>query len=184
MQQDLNAPSEMAGLVAPGDSSQPRWYAAHVCSRHEKRVAQELEKRTIQYYLPLYKKTSRWKDRRVVLNLPLFPGYVFVRIPLSERLRLLTAPGVVRLVAFQGRPAPLPEEEMERLRDGLRSVCAEPYPFLTAGRRVRIVQGALAGLEGVLLRRRGRYRFVISLDLIQRSICVDVDADSLQPGGI
>ncbi len=181
MQPSLNSrSSEIADLVPLGDGSYPRWYAAYVCSKHEKRVAQELKRRTIEYYLPLYEKPSRRKDRRVLLELPLFPGYVFVRLPLNERLKLLTTPGVVRLVGFQDRPLPLPDDEIERLRHGLTSLLAEPYPFLTAGRRARIVQGALAGLEGVLLRRKGRYRFVISLDLIQRSICVDVDAGSLE----
>jgi transcription antitermination factor NusG len=180
-QQNLNyGMSETEHLVPVKSSFQPRWYAAYVCSRHEKRVAQELERRAIQSYLPLYQKTSRWKDRRVNLELPLFPGYVFVRLPLHDRLRLVTTPGLVRLVEFQGRPAPLPEDEIERLREGLSSFCAEPYPFLTTGRRVRILQGALAGQEGVLVRRKGRCRFVLSLDLIQRSISVDIEAASLE----
>src|SRR5262249_39107586 len=92
---------EIAHVVPLGGSSKPSWYAAYVCSRHEKRVAQELERRKIEYYLPLYEKPSQRKDRRLLLELPLFPGYIFVRIPLSEKLRLLTAPGVVRLVGFQ-----------------------------------------------------------------------------------
>lgn len=183
MQRILHGPSEVANLVPPMDNARTHWYAAYVCARHEKRVAEQLEKKAIECYLPLYQTSSRWKDRRVRLSLPLFPGYVFVRIPLGERLGVLTIPSVVRLVGFKGQPAPLPEEEIESLRNGLSALRAEPYPFLKAGRRVRIVQGPLEGLEGVFLRRKGRYRLVISLDLIQRSICVDVDADSLQPAG-
>jgi transcription antitermination factor NusG len=173
----------MSEIEAGRTLAQPRWYAAYTCPRHEKSVAGQLTGRGVEFYLPLYETVSRWKDRRVRLSLPLFPGYVFVRIPLCERLRVLGVPSVVRLVGFTGRPAPLPEEEIESLRNGLSTLRAEPHPFLKAGRRVRIVQGPLQGLEGVLLRRKGRYRLVISLDLIQRSICVDVDADSLQPTG-
>src|SRR5712692_2752675 len=177
---DLRSMSEIEASFA---KSQASWYAAYTCPRHEKSVAEQLTGRGVEFYLPLYETVSRWKDRRVRLSLPLFPGYVFVRIPLCERLRVLGVPSVVRLVGFNGRPAPLPEEEIESLRNGLSTLRAEPHPFLKAGRRVRIVQGPLQGLEGVLLRRKGRYRLVISLDLIQRSICVDVDADSLQPAG-
>ena len=173
----------MSEIEAGRTLAQPRWYAAYTCPRHEKSVAEQLTGRGVEFYLPLYETVSRWKDRRVRLSLPLFPGYVFVRIPLCERLHVLGVPSVVRLVGFNGRPAPLPEEEIESLRNGLSALRAEPYPFLKAGRHVRIVQGPLQGLEGVLLRRKGRYRLVISLDLIQRSICVDVDADSLRPAG-
>jgi transcription antitermination factor NusG len=179
-QADLYSTSE---IEAGRTLAQPRWYAAYTCPRHEKSVAEQLTGRGVEFYLPLYETVSRWKDRRVWLSLPLFPGYVFVRIPLRERLLVLGVPSVVRLVGFNGRPAPLPEEEIESLRNGLSALRAEPYPFLKAGRRVRIVQGPLEGLEGVLLRRKGRYRLVLSLDLIQRSICVDVDADSLRPVG-
>lgn len=173
----------MSEIEAGRTLAQPRWYAAYTCPRHEKSVAEQLTGRGVEFYLPLYETVSRWKDRRVRLSLPLFPGYVFVRIPLCERLRVLGVPSVVRLVGFNGRPAPLPEEEIQSLRNGLGALRTEPHPFLKAGRRVRIVQGPLQGLEGVLLRRKGRCRLVISLDLIQRSICVDVDADSLQPTG-
>jgi transcription antitermination factor NusG len=101
---------------------------------------------------------------------------------LGERLGVLEVPSVVRLVGFNGKPAPLPDHEMERLRSGLTaSLRAEPYSFLTAGRRVRIVRGPLEGFEGILLRRRGVFRMVLSLELIQRSICIEVDSDAVQP---
>jgi transcription antitermination factor NusG len=161
---------------------EPRWYVAQTCSRHEKRVAEQLSARRIENFLPLYEMVSRWKDRRVRVQLPLFAGYVFVRVPLQERLRALEIPSVARLVGFGGLPAPLPDDEMEAMRNGLAGqLRAEPHPYLTVGRRVRIKFGPLAGLQGILLRKKASYRFVLSLELIHRSIVVDVDAGDLLP---
>jgi len=174
---DLHSMSEIAAGLA---MSQASWYAAYTCPRHEKSVAEQLTGRGVEFYLPLYETVSRWKDRRVRLSLPLFPGYVFVRIPLRERLRVLGVPSVVCLVGFNGRPAPLPEEEIEKLRNGLcTSLRAEPHPYLNVGRRVRIIRGPLEGFEGVLLRRRSQFRVVLSRVLIPHSICVHVDADAV-----
>jgi transcription antitermination factor NusG len=124
----------------------------------------------------------RWKDRRVQLQLPLFPGYVFVHFALRDRLQVLQIPGVAKLVSFNGTPAALPQEEIEALRASLESgVRAEPHPYLTGGRRVRVKSGPLQGMQGVLVRRKNRSRFVISLDLIMRSVAVEVDALELEP---
>jgi transcription antitermination factor NusG len=157
-------------------SSEPCWYVARTCARHEKRVAEQLGLRGIEYLLPLYEKISRWKDRRVRLHLPLFAGYIFVRFPIRERLRVLQVPSVARLVCFCGMPIPVADEEIRALRNGLDSQMRfEPHPFLSAGRRVRIRSGPLAGLVGILLRKKGHYRLVLSVDLIQRSVVADVD---------
>jgi transcription antitermination factor NusG len=164
--------------------SQPRWYAAYTCANHEKRVAAELGAREVEHFLPLYSSMRWWKDRRVNLELPLFPGYVFVRLPLSERLRVAQIPSVVRLVGFGGLPTALPDREMEILRTGLgQSLRAEPHPFLTVGRRVLISAGPFAGLEGVLKRKKSSLRVVVTLELIQRSVAVDVDAGDVRPLG-
>src|SRR5215467_5686626 len=114
-------PREMANATAGFALAdvQPHWYAAYTCSRHEKRVVEHLSNRSVEHYFPQYETVSRWKDRRVLVSLPLFPGYVFVHISLCERLRVLTVPGVVRLVGFHGLPAPLPGEAIEELRKGL-----------------------------------------------------------------
>jgi len=96
------------------------WYAAYTCANHEKRVADHLAGRGVEYFLPLYETVHRWKDRRVRLQLPLFPGYVFVRLPLAQRLRVLQAPGVARLVGFGDMPAPLADADIEALRKGLQ----------------------------------------------------------------
>jgi transcription antitermination factor NusG len=165
-----------------------RWYAAYTSSRHEKRVAQQLEERRISCFLPLYHSVRRWKDRRKQLDLPLFPGYVFVQIPLKDRLRVLDLAGVAAIVSFNGKPAPVPDDEIEFLQKGLHSHAGlQPHPYLTTGRRVRIRSGAMAGLEGILVRRkdkdkdRGALRLVLSVDLLMRSVAVEVDEADVEP---
>jgi transcription antitermination factor NusG len=156
--------------------AEPQWYAAYTCANHEKRVAEQLGVREVEHFLPLYSSVRRWKDRRVMLDLPLFPGYVFVRMATRDRLQVQTVPGVARLVGFDGSPTALPDEEIEALRTSLGgAVRAEPHPYLVVGRRVRMRSGPLAGMEGVLLRRKGSFRLVISIELIQRSVAVDAD---------
>jgi transcription antitermination factor NusG len=159
-----------------------QWYAAYTCARHEKRVAAQLGQRAIECFLPLYRARHRWKDRAKDVDLPLFPGYVFVHMPLSKRLRALEVPGVVRLVAAQGRPLPLPEEDIERLRSGLNEQRhAQPHPFLKVGQRVRVRYGALQGLEGYLVRKKDRCRLVVSIDLILRSVALEIDGEEVEP---
>ncbi len=166
----------------PASYLEERWYAAYTCANHEKRVACELQLRAVEHFLPLYRPVRRWKDRRVQQELPLFPGYVLVRLALCDRLQVLQIPSVVRLVGFGGLPAVIPDGQVELLRSGLTEhLNAEPHPFLAVGRKVRIVRGPLFGLEGILLRRKGRYRFVLSLEVIQCSIVVDVDGTDVVP---
>ena len=167
-----------SGEATGSPSAQKRhWYAAYTRAQHEKSVARQLELRAVESFLPLYQKMSRWKDRRVVLHLPLFSGYVFVHMALEERVRVLQVPGVVRLVGCDGRPTPMPEEEMEALRNGLLGTLhAEPCPYLHVGSPVRLKSGPLRGVQGVLLKKKSGHRFVISFELIRRSIAVEVDA--------
>ncbi len=162
-------PVEYAGVSElPAVWAEEHWYAAYTRAQHEKHVAAELGTREVEHFLPLYSSVRRWKDRRVKLDLPLFPGYIFVRLALRERLRVLQIPSVVRLVGFNGQPTALPDTEMEIMRSGLsQSLGAEPHPFLTVGRRVRITGGPFAGLEGVLKRKKSNLRVVVSLELIQ-----------------
>lgn len=172
--------------------NEAHWYAAYICANHEKQVAAQLNTRAVEYFLPLYGSVRRWKDRRVTLSLPLFPGYVFIRLALQERMRVLEIPSVVRLVGFGGQPTALPDHEMEILRSGLEtSLRAEPHPVLSVGRRVHITGGPFAGLEGVLKRKKSSLRVVVTLELIQRSVAVDVDAADVRavagvrgPGGV
>jgi len=183
---ESNLSNRHAEIVAPPSalqlvhSGELHWYAAYTCSRHEKMVQEQLLLRTVETYLPLFEKQSRWKDRVVQLQLPLFPGYLFVRIPLAHRFRVLDVPGVVRLVAFNGRAVALPDEEIEALRRSLTERRAQPHPYLAAGKRVHIMSGPLRGLEGVVLRRKNNLRIVVSVDSIQRSIALEVEASDLK----
>jgi transcription antitermination factor NusG len=164
------------------DLGEPRWFAAYTSPRHEKHVSQQMQHRGIQNFLPLYKSIRRWKDRRKELELPIFPGYLFVRMALRERVSVLQVPGVVQLVSFQGRPAPLPDAEIDMLRGQLaQSGRLQPHPFLTVGRRVRVTNGPMTGMEGILTRKKEKLRVVLSLELIQRSVAVEVDMTDIEP---
>lgn len=163
---------------------EPRWFAAYTSANHEKRVAEQLTGRSVEHFLPLYRTVRRWKNQRVELQLPQFPGYVFVRLALRDRLQVLQVPGVASLVGFGGMPISLPDGEIQALRANFESgVRVEPHPYLTVGRRVRVKFGPLAGMQGILLRRKGSLRVVISIELIQRSVAVDVDLADLEISG-
>jgi transcription antitermination factor NusG len=165
----------------PLEFFEPRWYAAYTCAKHEKRVAEQFTQRALENFLPQYGSVRRWKDRRVKLQLPLFSGYVFVRLALRDHLRVLETPSVVRLVGFNGRPTALPDKEIEALRVCVATqLHTEPHSYLTVGRRVRIKSGPLAELEGVLVRRKNGLRVIVSLDLIARSAAVEVDAAEIE----
>lgn len=182
MNSAIQSVSEQRGqFIAMAPQSDRQWYAAYTCSRHEKSVASQLAEKEIDCFLPLYQTAHRWKDRFQEVELPLFPGYVFVRIHLKDRVRVLQSSGVVRFVSFNGAPAPLNAVEIENLRSSLSSgINAEPHPYLALGRRVRVIRGALAGMEGVIQRRKDRFRIVISVDLIMRSLAAEVNAADLE----
>jgi transcription antitermination factor NusG len=156
------------------------WYAAYTLPRHEKAVADRLVKEEIEAYLPLYWAGRHWNHRLVKVELPLFPGYVFVRMIITDRVRVLAHPGVIRLVGFNGKAAALPDGEIETLRSSLAIYRVVPYPYLTAGKQIRIRSGPFMGLEGRILRRKGKMRLVASIDLIQRSILLELDAAEAQ----
>lgn len=177
-----NLISSRQSAIPPADQLvQPHWFAAYTFGNHEKRVAEALAGKSVEHFLPLYESVRRWSDRKMRLQRPLFPGYVFVRIASQERLSVQRVQGVVRLVGFNGQLAALPDDEIEILRRALTTlVRAAPHPFLAAGARVRIVRGPLAGLSGVTVRRKGSTRVVLSIELIQRSVVVDLDAADLE----
>ena len=166
----------------PAQYLEEYWYAVQTCANHEKRVLQQLNQRTVKAYLPLYESVRQWKDRRVRLESPLFPGYVFVKLALRDRLQVLQAPGVVRLVGFGSQPAALQDHEIEALRQGLAGeIRLEPHPYLKVGQLVRVRTGPLQGLQGILVRKKKSLRFVISLDLIMRSVAAEIDMAELEP---
>ena len=155
----------------------------YTASRHEKRVAQHLGQREIEFYLPLYKAERRWADgSRVTLDLPLFPGYLFVHIRRSERSRVLGVPGALSVVGGTGgEPASLPDATIEALRTGIETQRVRPHPLLTAGQRVRIRSGALAGFEGIVVRKKNSLRVVLAVEHIMQSYSVEVARDDLEP---
>jgi len=175
--------SEAMGKIAgePDLGGEKRWFAVYTTCRHEKRVAQHLQQREIDHFLPIYRTQHRWKDgSRVMVDLPLFPGYVFVRINASRRVGVLEVPGVVSMIGAGSRPAPLPDFEVDALRAGLDPMKAEPHPLVTAGRRVRIKTGALTGVEGIVIRKKSGFRVVLTLSLLMQSIAIEVDGDDVE----
>jgi transcriptional antiterminator NusG len=164
------------------ESTIRHWFAAYTTSRHEKRVAQHLGQRAIECYLPLYRTERRWKGRpKVTLDLPLFPSYIFVHIGEQERVSTLEIPGILALVGGRrSECAFLPDFEIEALRAGLDPNRVEPHPLLSVGQRVRICRGSLAGLEGILVRRKNNLRVVLTFETLMQSIAVEVDANDLE----
>ena len=160
--------------------TEPHWYAAYTRANHERRVANQLRERGVENFLPQYESIRKWKDRKVRLQLPLFPGYVFVHLALQSRLDVLKIPGIARLVGFSGRPVPVPEEEFARIHEFLKKgFRATPHRYLETGRRVRVQSGPLEGMEGILIRRKNSRRLVVSLELIRRAMSVEFEEASL-----
>lgn len=159
---------------------EPHWYAVYTLPRHEKSIADHLIRQGLEAYLPLYASTRKWNNRIVQLDLPLFPGYVLVKIVITERARVLSHPGVIRLVGFNGKATALPDGEVERLKCLLSVWKAEPYPFFTAGKTIRVKSGPFANFEGQIIRRKGKMRLVVSLQLIQQAIVLEMDAAEAQ----
>jgi transcriptional antiterminator NusG len=166
----------------PAESIQrERWYAAYTCANHEKRVAEQLQARSVEHLLPLYSSMRRWKDRRVLVDFPLFPGYVFVRLALCERLRVLQIPSLVRLVGFGGQPHALADGDIALLRSSLTGASRfAPHPYVRFGNRVRIARGPLRGVEGILVRKKNHFRVVLSIDVIASSASVEVDSADIE----
>lgn len=161
-----------------------RWYAVYTCPRHEKTVAERLEHKGIEVFLPTVVTESRWKDRTARIESPLFPGYVFTRIRLVERGKVLTVPGVVRMLSCHGAPASIDDAELEAVRLCVeRGVRLEVRPFLEVGERVRVRSGVLEGLEGVITRCKDARSLIVPVSLIHQSVAVEVDAGLLESLG-
>ena len=160
------------------------WYALRVKSNFEKSVAEALRGKGLEEFLPLYRSRRRWSDRFKVVDLPLFPGYVFCRIDPLHKLRVATTPGFLYIVGIGHAPAPVDENEIAAIQAVVRSgLTAQPWPFLAVGQSVRLDFGPLSGLEGVLVRVDGRNRIAVSVTLLHRSVTVEVDRDWVRPVG-
>jgi transcription antitermination factor NusG len=164
----------------PGNAEVQMWFAVYVTSRHEKKVQTQLVQQKIETFLPLYTTVHCWKNRcRKVLQLPLFPNYLFVHIPLSTRFAVLRTPGVTSLVCSGHLPVPLPSAAIEAIRAALAVREVEPHPYLAVGNRVRIIDGPLLGMAGVLVKKKNKLRVVLLLDEIRQSAAVEVNADEI-----
>ncbi len=160
------------------------WFALHTCPRHEKRVAVELQGKGVEVYLPLVSRRHQWSDRQKQVELPLFPCYTFARIDstLEARLKVLKVNGVLGLVGGAGRGVPIPDSQIETVRTLLlHKVPLDPYVFLKVGQRVRVSGGSLDGLEGILVRRNGNRRLVISVEHLERSLSISIEGLEVEP---
>lgn len=158
------------------------WYAVCSTPRHEKRIHEHLSFRNIECFLPLYRSVRRWKNGcKHLIELPLFPGYLFVKIGLRQKIRVLEIPGVLAFVGTRIEPAALSDFEIETLRSGLHLNKFAPYSDLAVGEKVRIKAGPLNGLAGVLVRTTNGFRVVITLDMINQSVAVELDATDVEP---
>jgi transcription antitermination factor NusG len=158
-----------------------KWFALSVVPRKEKATSEALRNKGYEDFLPLYSARRKWSDRIKTVELPLFPGYVFCRFDPRERLPIMKLPAVMNIVGFGSEPEPVAESEIEALRTICRSrLWTMPWPNLTAGSRVRLQEGPLIGLEGILLNAE-RMRLVVSVTLLQRSVAVEIERSWVAP---
>jgi transcription antitermination factor NusG len=158
------------------------WYALHIRSRHEKRVAERLVSQSLEIFLPLHRSRHTWKNGvHAEVDLPLFPCYLFARVAIHDRIRLLQHPGVLGFAASSAKPTVIHDDDISILRTATESLRAEPHPYLNNGDAVRIVAGPLAGMAGILTRRKQEYRVVLSIEAIMRSIVVEVSEFDIEP---
>lgn len=159
-----------------------QWCAVYTYPRHEKACARQLSQRGVDAFLPTYTQETQWRNRqRVKVQLPLFPSYLFVRIGSRDRGKVLGAPGVLRILGNARGPEPIPEATIELLRSNLFRDRLEPQPDLMTGQKVRIMQGVMQGVEGVLVRRKNSLWFVLSIELINQRAMVEVKAGDIEP---
>jgi transcription antitermination factor NusG len=174
-------------MVTPQDDNltgcdDSAWWALYTRHQHEKTVADMLTAKGFEVFLPLYESMRRWKDRKKLISLPLFPCYVFVRGGLNRRLQVVTTPGVHMILSHGENFAVIPEVEIDGIRKTLEgSYRVEPHPFLKVGERVRVIRGTLEGVEGVLLRKKNMCRLVLSVAMVAQSVAVEIDAADVEP---
>lgn len=160
------------------------WWAIYTRHQHEKVVADMLFAKKFEVFLPVYESVRRWKDRKKLISLPLFPCYVFVKGGLDRKLQVVTTPGVHMILNRGERVATIPEAEIQAIKKAVEGQYrVEPHPFLKCGERVRVVKGALEGVEGILLRKRNWCRLVLSVEMLSQSVAVEVDSSDVEAAG-
>ncbi|MFQ6078442.1 MAG: transcription termination/antitermination protein NusG [Thermodesulfobacteriota bacterium] len=164
------------------------WYAVYIRSRHEQKVNDRLKEKNIETFLPLIERWSRRKDRRKRIHLPLFPGYLFVHTLMDNdtRLEILKTESVVRILRNGGKPATIPDEQINAIKVLMKSgISPTPHPYLKEGMRVRVVHGPLIGIEGILTKTKpNKHRLVLSVDILQESVSVEIDDLSVEPANV
>lgn len=162
---------------SPSDYTLSAWYAIYTRHQHEKTVARILTSKGFETLLPLYRTARRWKDRTKLLSLPLFPCYVFLKGGLDRQLDVVTTPGIYALVSSAGQPAAIPPNEIDAIRRAVESgVRVEPHPLLRCGELVRVKAGPLAGVQGILVRKKNLYRLVLAVEMLGKAAAVEIDA--------
>ena len=158
------------------------WWALYTRHQHEKTVAEILRSKGVEVFLPLYSSVRRWKDRKKLLEMPLFPGYVFVRGVVAQRLHVMTTPGVHMILSQGDRAALIPEDEIQAIRQTMEgNYHVEPHPFLKCGERVRVKRGSLGGVEGILVRKKNVFRLILSVQMLAQAVAVEIDAADVEP---
>jgi transcription antitermination factor NusG len=159
-----------------------KWYALTVRYQHERQIERALQSKGLETLVPLYRSRRQWSDRVKEIDLPLFAGYVLCHFALTRSIPVLDTPGVGRIVGFGGMPVALETAEVAAIQRLLAlNVPLAPWPYLKPGDRVRVEHGALRGLEGTLLRTKESLRLVIGVDLLERSIAVELDREAVIP---
>jgi len=159
---------------------QSPWRVLHVFANHERRVAQHLSVRSLEHYLPLYTERSKWTDRSVILERPLFTGYVFVRFSPHTRFSVVSTPGVIRLLGEHENDA-VSGEEIDRVRDGLASGCLlRPHTHVSIGTPVRVRSGVFEGVEGIVTELRHQCRVIIALSAVKQCFSLELDLGDIQ----
>jgi len=167
-----------------GVSERDGWCVLYARHQHEKKVAATLSGKGFEVFLPMYDAVHRWTDRNKRVSSPLFPGYVFFVDEADRRLQVLATPGVHAILTTGNVPAVIPNEEMSAIRRAVESpLRVEPHPFLKNGDLVRIMSGPLAGLEGIVSRKKDSWRFVLSIQMLGRSAAVEIDSAVLERTG-
>ncbi|MSO55845.1 MAG: UpxY family transcription antiterminator [Acidobacteria bacterium] len=158
------------------------WYAIWTRSRHEHVVRDQISRKSYEAFLPTITRWSRWKDRKKKIDWPLFPGYCFARFDPAEAVGILKCTGVVNIVSFEGKPASIPEDEIESIRRLVTSELQyDPCPLIHEGMMVEVKHGALKGVIGRLVRKGAHARLILSVELIGQGVSVEVDAADVKP---